>query len=106
MTAHFSAVCTTLVWLNLTTSGQCGRRTNQYRFVPDGLRDIQYSGTVSRPTLSKGEKLRLAVREYEIFETDEPMADDQLVQPSSWALITPVRGPVRYRLVYAAHLDM
>jgi hypothetical protein len=50
--------------------------------------------------------LRLALREYEIFETDESEAEDHLVRPLSAADFALLRRPVRYRLVYADHLAL
>jgi hypothetical protein len=68
-----------------------------------GLDDIRYSGTVPLPTVGQGFQLRLALREYEVFGTDEAEADDHFVAPLIFVL---VRQPVRYRLVYASHFAL
>ncbi len=68
-----------------------------------GLADVRFTGQVPIPPRGKGEKLRLALREYEIFETDESEADDHLTRPFASLLL---RRPVKYRLVYADHLQL
>ena len=58
------------------------------------------------PAKEKGQTLRLAVREYEIFRTDESEADDHLIRPPrGFEDILQVR-PVKYRLVYADELAL
>ena len=73
--------------------------------VANGVGDIRYSGTVPRPAVKGGDKLRLALREYEIFETDESEAEDHYVVPPLWSS-TSSKRPIRYRLVYADHFDI
>lgn len=74
--------------------------------APGGAGDIRYSRTLTRPSVAEGNRLRLALREYEVFQTDESEADDHFVAPSSWGPFTVVERPVRYRLVYATHFDL
>jgi hypothetical protein len=71
-----------------------------------GLDDIRYDGTLPLPPRGKDEQLRLAVREYEIFETDASERDDFLVRPLSVADFAFLTRPVKYRLVYADHLPL
>jgi hypothetical protein len=73
--------------------------------VANGVGDIRYSGTVPRPVVKVGDKLRLALREYEIFETDESEAEDHYVVPPLW-FTTSSKKPIRYRLVYADQFDI
>lgn len=74
--------------------------------APGGLGNIRYFGTVPLPARGKGDQLRLALREYEIFETDESEADDHVIRPISVADFVVLDRPVRYRLVYADHLPL
>lgn len=71
-----------------------------------GLAGIRYSGTVPLPVRQEGEELRLALREYEVFETDESEADDHFIRPLSFSDFAFLDRPVRYRLVYADHLEL
>jgi hypothetical protein len=73
--------------------------------VANGVGDIRYSGTVPRPVVKDGDKLRVALREYEIFETDESEAEDHYVVPPLW-FNTSSTKPIRYRLVYADQFDI
>lgn len=74
--------------------------------APDGPADVRYSGRVPLPTRTRGEQFRLALREYEIFGTDESEADDHISRPSSFSEFALFPQPVRYRLVYADHLPL
>ena len=74
--------------------------------VPGSLGDIRYSGRVPLPAREAGHELRLALREYEIFLTDESEAEDHLVRPSLFGDFQPVSRPIRYRLVYADYLGL
>ena len=73
--------------------------------APGDLGDVRYSGRVPLPARAEGEELRLALREYEIFATDESEAEDHVVQqlPTDFFV---VERPIRYRLVYADHLPL
>jgi hypothetical protein len=72
----------------------------------NGLGDIVYTGRVPLPAKEQGQTLRLAVREYEIFLTDESEADDHLIRPpQGFEDVQRVR-PVKYRLVYADELAL
>jgi hypothetical protein len=72
----------------------------------NGLRDVVYTGRVPVPAKEKGQQLRLAVREYEIFRTDESEADDHLIRPPQGVEdVIRVRA-VKYRLVYAGELAL
>jgi hypothetical protein len=71
-----------------------------------GLANVRYFATVPLPTRAEGERLRLALREYEVFETDESEADDHVIRPVSFGDFVFLNRPVRYRLVYADHLDL
>ncbi|MGH9550454.1 MAG: hypothetical protein ACRD3W_13820, partial [Terriglobales bacterium] len=73
--------------------------------VANGVGDIRYSGTVPRPAVKAGDKLRLALREYEIFETDESQAEDHYVVPLLWSAGSS-KKPIRYRVVYADQFDI
>lgn len=72
----------------------------------NGLRDVVYTGRVPVPPKEKGQQLRLAVREYEIFLTDESEADDHLIRPPRGFESTLLVRPVKYRLVYADELTL
>jgi hypothetical protein len=76
--------------------------------VTDGLGEIRFSGRVPVPSRQDGEQLRLALREYEVFLTDEAQSDSHIVSPRSSPagelLIS--RAPVKYRLVYADHVPL
>lgn len=72
----------------------------------NGLADVRYSGRIPVPTKRRGEQFRLALREYEIFSTDESEADDHIHRPSSFSEFALFPRPVRYRLVYADHLPL
>ncbi len=74
--------------------------------APNGLADVQFSGRVPLPTRTQGEQFRLALREYEIFGTDESEAEDHISRPSSFSEFALFPQPVRYRLVYADHLPL
>jgi hypothetical protein len=74
--------------------------------APGGVANVRYSGTVPIPPRQQGEQLRLALREYEIFETDESEADDHFIRPISATDFVFLDRPVRYRLVYADHLEL
>ncbi|MGH9139075.1 MAG: hypothetical protein ACRD0G_18855 [Acidimicrobiales bacterium] len=84
--------------------------------VVQAYRDVRYRGAVPVPRKARGEQLRLAVREYEILETDLTQADsvvehtvfvDAIVTPGGVTLVREDddRG-VRYRMVYADHLPL
>jgi hypothetical protein len=83
-----------------------GREVRLDLSVSSGLGDVLYSGRVPVPTRRAGQELRLALREYEIFLTDESEAEDHLVRPSLFGGFWPVSRPVRYRLVYADYLGL
>ncbi len=72
----------------------------------NGLRDVLYTGRVPLPAKAKGEALRLAVREYEIFLTDESEAEDHLVRPPRFLEDAIRVRAVKYRLVYADELPL
>jgi hypothetical protein len=74
--------------------------------LPRGLADVRYSGTVPLPPTKSGEQLRVALREYEIFETDASEADDHITRPLAFADFVVLDRPVRYRLVYADNLPV
>jgi hypothetical protein len=74
--------------------------------VTAGLSDIRFSGRVPIPTRAAGERLRLSVREFEIFETDESEKDDVLTRPFVGFETFVLRRPVKYRLVYADELAL
>jgi hypothetical protein len=74
--------------------------------TPGGLAGVRYSGTVAIPPRQQGEQLRLTLREYEIFQTDESEADDHIIRPISPFDFVFLNRPVRYRLVYADHLAL
>ena len=78
---------------------------DEYRLAisADGLADVRYDGRLPLPSRARGERLRLALREYEIFQTDESEADDHLSRPAASEFSLAPR-PVKYRLVYADHL--
>ena len=71
-----------------------------------GVGDVRYSGRVPLPRRVEGEQQRLAVREYEIFGTDESEAEDHFVQPLSAIDFAVTERPIRYRLVYADNLPL
>jgi hypothetical protein len=74
----------------------------------DGMSEIRFSGRVPLPSRKEGEQLRLALREYEVFPTDESENDSHIVSPRSSAdghLLIP-RTAVKYRLVYADYLAL
>lgn len=72
----------------------------------NGVSDIVYTGRVPLPAKEQGQTLRLAVREYEIFLTDDSEADDHLIRPPrGFEDLLRVR-PVKYRLVYADELAL
>jgi len=74
--------------------------------TPNGLRDVVYTGRVPLPPKAKDQQLRLALREYEIFRTDESEADDHLIRgPQGVEDLIRIR-PVKYRLVYADELAL
>jgi hypothetical protein len=73
--------------------------------VVGGLADIRYSATVPLPARDPAYELRLALREYEIFETDDSERDDYFVRPSSFPFSF-LRRPIKYRLVYADDLAL
>ena len=54
------------------------------------------------PTKPQGTQQRIAVREYEVFESDPQVADGTLIAGQGTELAR--FRPVRYRLVYADHL--
>jgi hypothetical protein len=72
----------------------------------NGLRDIVYTGRVPIPPKDKDQQLRLALREYEIFRTDESEADDHLIRPRQGVEDAVRVRPVKYRLVYADELPL
>lgn len=72
----------------------------------NGLQDVRYTGRFPIPPKEKGQQLRLVLREYEIFRTDDSEADDHLVRPPLGFEIPPLVRPVKYRLVYADHLPL
>jgi hypothetical protein len=72
----------------------------------NGLRDIVYTGRVPLPPKEKDQQLRLALREYEIFRTDESEADDHLIRPRQGVEDAVRVRPVKYRLVYADELPL
>ena len=71
-----------------------------------GLADVVHTGTLPLPARAEGEQLRVALREYEIFETDVSERDDFLIRPISFADFSVLQRPVKYRLVYADHLAL
>jgi hypothetical protein len=74
--------------------------------APGGLDNVRHFGTVPIPPRESGDQLRLALREYEMFETDESEADDHLIRPLAAADFVFLNRPVRYRLVYATNLEL
>jgi hypothetical protein len=74
--------------------------------APGGLGDVRYSGRVPLPARDAKAELRLALREYEIFETDESEAEDHLVRRGPFGDFPTLSRPVRYRLVYADYLAL
>jgi hypothetical protein len=74
--------------------------------VSNGLRDVRYFGRVPIPRREQGQQLRLALREYEIFRTDESEADDHLVRAPLGFESTLLVRPVKYRLVYADNMTL
>ena len=72
--------------------------------TPGGLGDVRYSGRVPLPARDAKAELRLALREYEIFETDESESEDHLVRRGPFGDFPTLSRPVRYRLVYADYL--
>lgn len=74
--------------------------------APGGLGDVRFTGRIAVPPRAEGEQLRLALREYEIFQTDESEADD-FVNPSRPIFdLELFKRAVKYRLVYADHLPL
>jgi hypothetical protein len=71
-----------------------------------GLADVRYSGQLAVPARDAKQELRLALREYEIFLTDESEAEDHLVRPSVFGDFQSLSRPIRYRLVYADYLAL
>jgi hypothetical protein len=71
-----------------------------------GLADVRYSVTVPIPPRQDGEQLRLALREYEVFRTDDSEADDRVIRPISAGDFAFLDRPIRYRLVYADNLAL
>lgn len=51
--------------------------------MPGDLSDIRYDGSVPDPKTREGEQLRLALREYEIFLTDESESDARVTRRGS-----------------------
>jgi hypothetical protein len=66
-----------------------------------GLGDVRYAGTVPLPPRDDSYELRLALHEYEIFETDESEAEEHFVRQLPLGDFAVLDAPVRYRLVYA-----
>lgn len=73
---------------------------------PGGPADVRYAATVPVPAKGRDEQLRLALREYEIFETDESAADDHMTRVVSAGDSVMLSRPLRYRLVYADNLAL
>lgn len=71
-----------------------------------GLADVRFTGRVAVPPRAKGEQLRLALREYEIFQTDESEADDHVGPTLRRFGLSLFQRAVKYRLVYADHLPL
>jgi hypothetical protein len=74
----------------------------------DGMSEIRFSGRVPLPSRQEGEQLRLALREYEVFLTDESESDSHIVSPRSSPAgpLVIARTPIKYRLVYADHVPL
>jgi hypothetical protein len=72
----------------------------------NGLDDIRYSATMPLVERQPGDQLRLAIREYEILETDASERDDLLIRPISAGDFEFLARPVKYRLVYADHFGL
>jgi hypothetical protein len=72
--------------------------------LPGGLADVRWLGSVPIPTKPQGAQQRIAVREYEIFESDPQVRDATVIRGIGTEF--PLPRPVRYRLVYADHLAL
>jgi hypothetical protein len=72
--------------------------------LPGGVADVRWSGSVPIPAKPQGAQQRIAVREYEIFESDPQVADATLIRGAGSEF--PQARTVRYRLVYADHLAL
>ena len=72
---------------------------------PASTSDVRFTGTLPLPARADGEQLRVALREYEIFESDASESDDVIVRPVPGDT-TFVTKPVKYRLVYAEYLSL
>lgn len=70
------------------------------------LEDVRYHATVVVPEHARDDEIRVALREYEIFETDWSERDDVLIRPLSPTHLRLTTRPVKYRLVYADHLTL
>ena len=70
--------------------------------MPGGVADVRWSGSVAVPTKPQGAEQRIAIREYEILESDPQVADGTFIRGAGTEF--PQARPVRYRLVYADHL--
>jgi hypothetical protein len=74
--------------------------------TPGGVADIRYEGRVFVPKPEKGDQLRVAVREYEIFLTDESEHDGHIERTYYGEFPYTMSQPVKYRLVYADYLPL
>lgn len=81
--------------------------------------DVTFSGAVKVPAKATGEKLRVALAEYEILPTDPSQAQNHIrhsvikgktggggAVPGGVPNVVTVDHPVRCRLVYADHIDL
>ena len=72
--------------------------------VTQGRDDVRWSGIVLIPTKPSGTQQRIALKEYEMLESDASEADATLSHGAGSEF--PRFSPVRYRLVYADHLTL
>jgi hypothetical protein len=68
--------------------------------------DVRYTGNLSLPRKATGDQLRLSLREYEIYETDESEAEGHAVGLVDIADRVSITRAVRYRLVYADYFSL
>jgi hypothetical protein len=97
-----------------------GRGTHMSPTIARTYSDVRYTGGISVPKRKRGERMRLAIREYEMLETDLSQNDrvlfnDKIVgfkpvgppdDPDIAPVDKPVSKPVRYRVVYADTFDV
>ena len=67
--------------------------------------DVRFSGTLPLPARADGEQLRVALREYEIFESDATR-ERRRDRPAGAGRHSFITKPVKYRLVYAEYLEL